>query len=419
MSTRLWNPFANMADIAERKLVIDRADGVWVYDNAGRRYLDATSSLWYCNVGHGRSEIIQAIHSQLLKLDVYNAFGPLTNAPSEMLADKLADLSPYPNSRVFLNSGGGDSIDSAIKIARRYHSAMGNTQKQYILSRNNGYHGANGIGTGISGIRVNREGFGAILPLAKQVDWNSVEDLRATIDTLGAENIAAFVFEPVIGAGGVLYPPEGYIGDVIELCRSRGILSIADSVICGFGRLGDWFGVERWSSLPDMVVFAKGVTSGYQPLGGVVIDEKVAEPFWNGTGVFLKQGATYSGHPAASAAALANIAILEREQLLERSRIMESALSAALLPLEQSPAVAEVRAGFGMMGAIELAPELLEERPNAAEVAHLDMRDRGIFTRVIGNSLAVSPPLTIEQNEIDFIGSSFNETIGALTAATV
>lgn len=415
MTTQLWNPFASMADVADRKLTIDRAEGVWLYDEEDRRYLDATSSLWYCNVGHGRREIIDAVYTQMLQLDSYNIFGQITNAPSEKLAEKLSHLSPLPNARVFLNSGGGDAIDSAMKIARRYHSAIGNPERQRLLSRINGYHGANGFGTGLSGLEPNRHGFGSIVPSAHQVAWDSVDELSHTIEELGPETIAAFVFEPVMGAGGVLYPHEGYIEGAVELCRNYGILTIADSVICGFGRLGTWFGIERWNSLPDMIVFAKGVTSGYQPLGGVMVSEAVAAPFWEGEGVVLNHGSTYSGHPAAAAAALANIAILEREGLLERSRKMESVLGDVLRPLASHSAVAEVRAGFGMVGAVQLSDELLAQRPDAAKTAYLAARERGVFIRAIGGSLAVSPPLIIEPSEIDLIGSVLNEVIDALS----
>ncbi|UQS26812.1 aminotransferase class III-fold pyridoxal phosphate-dependent enzyme [Amycolatopsis thermalba] len=231
--------------------------------------------------------------------------------------------------------------------------------------------------------------------------------MRDEIRRIGPERVAAFLFEPVIGAGGVLAPPEGYVQGVVDVCREYGVLVIADAVICGFGRLGTWFGVERWGVEPDLITFAKGVTSGYLPLGGVVVHGRVAEPFWGRSGTTLRHGATYSGHPACCAAALANIDILERGNLVQRGRLLEGELATALQPLAAHPLVREVRAGVGLLAAVELQPDLFERLPSAVADLSLLIRQRGVLTRTLAKALAVSPPLTIQRPEIEEIAGAF------------
>ena len=304
--SKLWHPFADMGTVRHRELVIERGEDVWVWDNDGNRYLDATASLWYANVGHGRAEIAAAVAAQMSKLEAYSAFGDFASPPALELADELTQRAPMP-SRVFLVAGGGDAIDTAAKLARRYWSEVGNPERTIMISRTAGYHGTHGFGTAIGGIPANREGFGPLLESA-QVAHDSLEEMRETIRSIGPERIAAVFVEPVIGAGGVYPPVEGYIEGVSELCRETGVLLVVDSVICGFGRLGTWFGIERWNVQPDMIAFAKGVTSGYLPLGGVIVSERVAEPFWAEPGApVFRHGPTYAGHATCCAAALANI----------------------------------------------------------------------------------------------------------------
>ncbi|SFI95845.1 aspartate aminotransferase family protein [Amycolatopsis sacchari] len=409
METALWHPFSDMAVVREHEFVVDRGEDVWVYDTSGNRYLDATASLWYANVGHGRQEIADAAAGQMRRLAGYSTFGDFANEPARELAARLAGIAPVPGAKVFLTTGGGEAIDTAVKIARRYHDARGESGRVHVISRAQSYHGTNGIGTGVAGIDANRTGFGELLPSSSRVQYDSVDALREEILRVGAENVAAFLFEPVIGAGGVLPPPEGYVRGVIDVCREFGVLAIADAVICGFGRLGTWFGVERWDAEPDLITFAKGVTSGYLPLGGVVAHERVAEPFWGRPGNTLRHGATYAGHPACCAAALANLGILEREGLVERGRTMEGVLADALAPLAAHPLVAEVRAGVGLLGAVELTAAVLERVPTAiGDLASL-VRQRGVLVRTLGRAVAVSPPLTVRAEHLQ-------EIEGALTA---
>ena len=258
--SKLWHPFADMGAVRHSELVIERGEDVWVWDTDGRRYFDATASLWYANVGHGRPEIAAAIAEQLSRIEASSAFGDLASPPALELAEELVRRAPMP-ARVFLGSGGGDGIDTAAKLARRYWSEIGQPERTVLIGRTAGYHGTHGFGTAIGGIPANREGFGPMVETA-QVAHDSLDEMRDAIARIGPERVAAVFVEPVIGAGGVYPPVEGYIEGVAAVCEEAGVLLVIDSVICGFGRLGTWFGIERWNVRPDMIVFAKGVTSG-------------------------------------------------------------------------------------------------------------------------------------------------------------
>jgi putrescine---pyruvate transaminase len=400
--TRFWHPFADMGAVAGHEFVIERGEGVWVWDSDGNRYLDATASLWYANVGHGRREIAEAVSAQMSKIEAYSAFGDFATAPTIELAQVLADRAPMP-SRVFFTSGGGDSIDVAAKLARRYFFEIGQAERTLLISRTQGYHGTHGYGTAIGGIPANRLGFGPQVE-SEQVPHDSVEALEELFARIGPERIAAFFVEPVIGAGGVYPPGPRYIEGVAALCERAGVLFVADSVICAFGRLGTWFGIERFDVTPDMITFAKGVTSGYLPLGGVMISERIAEPFWTPPSApMFRQGATYAGHPACTAAALANIAIYEREKLIPRGQEMEKALHDALLALQDHPATGEVRGGTGTLAALDLDPELLEGDPAAVGRLTMGARRAGVILRQLARGIAVSPPLIAEQEHFELI----------------
>jgi adenosylmethionine-8-amino-7-oxononanoate aminotransferase len=410
--TRLWHPFTNMANVVGREFVVDRAEGVWLWTEDGRRVLDATGSLWYSNVGHGRPEMADAVRDQLLKLDAYNVFNDYANRPALALADRLAALAPVDDARVFLTPGGGDGIETAAKLARRYWAVEGQPERNHLIGRVSAFHGAGGFGTTIGGIDANHEDIGPLVGGVSRVAYDSLGDLRAEIERLGAERVAAVFVEPVVGAGGVLPPPEDYIEGVAALCAETGVLLVLDEVICAFGRLGHWFAAERFGVEPDMIVFAKGVTSGYQPLGGVIAAGRLAEPFWSGDGNYFRTGQTYSGHPACCAAALANLDIIEREGLLARSRELEVVLADALAPLADLEAVAEVRAGVGLMAAVELAPEAIAAGVGVAAVFEA-ARAEGVITRPLGTSLGISPPLTITAEEIALIPAAIAAALEA------
>jgi adenosylmethionine-8-amino-7-oxononanoate aminotransferase len=411
--TRLWHPFADMGSVRGNELVIERGEDVWVWDSEGNRYLDATASLWYANVGHGRREIADAVSAQMAKIEAYSAFGDFSNRPAQELAGTLADLAPMP-ARVFLVSGGGDAIDTAAKLARRYWFELGQTDRTLLVSRTAGYHGTHGFGTALGGIPPNRVGFGPQVETL-QVPHDSLEAAEAAIEQAGPERVAAVFVEPVIGAGGVYPPVPGYIEGLAALCERTGVLLVADSVICGFGRLGTWFGIERWGVEPAMITFAKGVTSGYLPLGGVIVSERVAEPFWREPGgPVLRHGPTYSGHATCCAAALANIALLERDGLIDRGRALEGELLAALTPFADRDAVGEVRGGVGMLAAVELSEAALAERPDAVTRVTMAARKRGVLVRPLARGLAVSPPLTAEPEHFGLIADALDHGLASL-----
>ena len=411
--TRLWHPFADMGAVRHAELVIDRGDDVWVWDTEGRRYLDATASLWYANVGHGRPEIAEAVARQMGKLEAYSAFGDFANAPARELAEMLADLAPMP-SRVFLGSGGGDAVDTAAKLARRYWFELGEPDRTLLISRTAGYHGTHGFGTALAGIPANRVGFGPQVETV-QVPHDSLEAMEDAIGREGPERVAAVFVEPVIGAGGVYPPLPGYIEGLAEVCQRTGVLLVVDSVICGFGRLGTWFGIERWGVEPAMIVFAKGVTSGYLPLGGVIVSERVAEPFWREAGgPVFRHGATYAAHATCCAAALANLALLERDGLVERARSLEGVLFEALRPFSGDRVVAEVRGGVGLLAAVELSDEVLTRSPGAVAQVAGAAREEGVLVRTLGRGVAVSPPLTVQDEHIGLIADAIGAGLAGL-----
>ena len=417
--TRFWHPFADMGAVRRKALTIDRGEDVWVWDTEGRRYLDATAALWYCNVGHGRREIADAVARQMSRLEAYSAFGDFTNARAEELCARLAAIAPVRDARVFLASGGGDGIETATKLARRHFQEAGHPDRHRIIVRTNAYHGTHGHGTALAGIPANRAGWGPLPEDVSVVAHDSVDALRDEVARIGPERIAAFFCEPVIGAGGVIPPAPGYIEGVAELCRETGILFVCDSVICGFGRLGTWFGIERWPGVePDLIVFAKGVTSGYLPLGGVIASGRVAEPFFAAPGgPQFRHGATYAGHATVCAAALANLDILERDGLLARGQELEGDLYEALMQLTGHELVGEVRGGTGLAGAVELSAEALAERPGAAAELAMLARKGGVLVRPLAAGVAVSPPLTATPDHFELIIEALSTALDEMVAS--
>ena len=413
--TRFWHPFAPMGQVREAEMVLTKAEDVWVFDEAGEKYLDATASLWYTNVGHGRKSIADAVAKQMAELEAYSTFGDFTNRPAEEISSKLAALSPIPDAKIFLTSGGGDSIDTAAKLARRYWHEVGQPERQHLISRQHGYHGTHGFGTGLAGIPPNREGYGEVAADASVVPWNDAAALREEIERIGPEKVAAFFIEPVIGAGGVYPPPEGYVEEVAAICSEHGVLFVVDAVINAFGRLGTWFGIERWPGVvPDMITFAKGVTSGYLPLGGVVISGEIAAPFWAEGAPPFRHGATYGGHPTCCAAGLENLRILEEEGLLTRGQELEGPLFEQMSRVADSPKVAEVRGGLGFLAAVEISGEILDSDPGAPIKLAMAARAEGVLMRPLGRGVAVSPPLTATEEHLELIGDAIEKAVAAL-----
>jgi adenosylmethionine-8-amino-7-oxononanoate aminotransferase len=418
-TSALWHPFADMGRVEHERMVIARADGAWVWDDGGRAYLDGTAALWYANLGHGRAEIAEAIQRQLRTLDAYSIFGDYANEPALELADRLAALAPEPGSRVFLGSGGGDVIETAAKLARAHHAQRGAAGRVHLIAREHGYHGTHGFGTAIAGIPANAAGFGALLADASTIANDDADALEREIQRIGPDRVAAFFCEPVIGAGGVHLPPDGYIEAVAETCRRHGVLFVADCVICGFGRLGTWLGIDRWPVQPDLVTLAKGVSGGVLPVGALIAAPHVAEPFFTGRpgAPVLRHGATYAGHPTCCAAANAALDIYERENLIERGRLLERPLADALAPLAWNPLVAEVRAGLGLLAGIELSPAALAEDPALPIRLQRACRDAGVLVRPLGAGIAVSPPLTIDETELAVLADGIAEGLVRLAPA--
>ena len=400
--TRLWHPFAAMGQVDGHELVLVRGEGARVWDEDGAEYLDATAGLWFANVGHGRAEIADAVAAQLRTLAAHHVFGDQANRPALDLAERVAELAPVPDPAVFFGTGGAEAIDAAAKIVRRHWALVGQPERTVIVSRRHAYHGTAAYGTSLSGIPAVRDGYGTLVGDVAEVAHDDPDDLARTLDALGGR-AAAFIGEPMIGAGGAIPPPEGYWPAVERICREREVLLIADEVISGFGRLGRWFGCERYGFTPDLMTCAKGITSGYVPLSAVVVSGTVRAPFWaEGAAPFL-QGGTYSGHPGACVAALTNLDILEREALVDRVVELEPVLRELLEPLRDLDGVVDVRSA-GLAGAVELDPDLLAASPGAPAAAVLEARRHGVLTRALrGVALQLSPPFVVTPAELEEI----------------
>ena len=394
MPTAFLHPFARPA--AEEFVTIVRGDGALVYDDAGKDYVDGMGSLWYANVGHGRGEIADAVAAQMRTLAAYHCFDPFTNEPSERLAARLRTLAPMDDARVFLTGSGSESVDTAIKLARVAHAQAGHPERQLIVSRQRGYHGVTYGGLSAQGLPLNQAGFGELLPGFVNLPADDSEAFATFLAEHGPR-VAAVITEPVQGAGGVWPPPEGYHAELRRLCDRAGCYLIMDEVICGFGRLGRWFGTEHYGVRPDLITFAKGVTSGYVPLGGVLLDAKVHTALATDAAILLRHGFTYSGHPTAATAAMANLDIIEREGLVARAVTMGARLEAGLRSLAADGTIAGVR------GAVAVWAVALPEGTDATAVRNR-MLERGVICRAIPPAtLTFCPPLVTTDAQIDRI----------------
>jgi putrescine aminotransferase len=411
--TRLWHPFADMAAVADSgELVIESGAGAYVVDESGRRYLDASAGLWYCNVGHGRRELADAAQQQMARLASYSAFGDLATRPAIELASRLAGVAPMDDARVFLTSGGSDGVDTAVKLARRYWAELGHGDRTAIVTREHAYHGMHLAGTSLAGIDANRAGHGDLDPAVLRVPWDDAEALESLLSS--RSDVGAFFCEPIIGAGGVYAPPPAYLERVREICRAHEVLFVADEVICGYGRTGRMFASDRWSLDPDILLSAKGITSGYVPLGAVIVSGRVASPFWSGDRgpVVWRHGYTYSAHATACAVALVNLDIIERERLIEHVDRMQHRLGSALAPLSAFDVVEEVRAGVGLLAAVDYTPEAKQSGVPGLVLSGL--RDRGVLTRNLASgALQISPAFVVDDADITLLVSAIAEAIAA------
>ncbi|WP_426189720.1 aspartate aminotransferase family protein [Massilia sp. DWR3-1-1] len=430
------HPFTDHAALAASGArVMVRGDGIWLWDSEGNRILDAMSGLWCVNIGYGRQRMSEAVYQQMQTLPFYNSFFNTTNVPAVMLAAKLVELAPPGFNRVFFTNSGSEANDTIVRMVRRYWELMEQPERHIFISRNNAYHGSTIAGVSLGGMAGMHAQGGPLLPGIVHIDQPSylehgqgmTEDefgvvaagwLEERIKTVGPHNVAAFIGEPVQGAGGVIIPPASYWPEIGRICKKYGILLVADEVICGFGRLGAWFGSERMGIAPDLIAFAKGVTSGYIPLGGVLVGERVGDVLTARGGDF-NHGFTYSGHPVACAAALENIRIIEEEALV--ARVAEDTgpyLGAAFEALRQHRLVGHADS-FGFVAGLNLvrskganvhAHEVFDGDLGVGMLCRAHMFDAGIIMRAVGDRMIIAPPLVMTRDDID-------EMIGRITLA--
>ncbi|WP_432284037.1 aminotransferase [Aminobacter sp. BA135] len=427
------HPYTDFSTFAEEgSQIIEKASGMYVTDSDGRRILDGIAGLWCVNIGHGREEMAEAIARQVIDMDYYNPFGHSSNVPAAKLAHWLATNSPGNLSHVYYSCGGSTANDAAIRLVHYYFSMKGQHRKKKIISRVNGYHGATYVAASLTGIHGTKIGFDRIgedfIHHVSAADLYSrprdmseadycdflVNEFENRILQLGPDTVAAFIAEPIMGAGGVLVAPDGYHRRIYEVCKRYGMLYIADEVVTAFGRLGEWFASEKlFGYAPDILVCAKGITSGYIPLGATLISSEIYEVISRPQceGGLFSMGLTYFGHPVACAAALKNIEIMERENLLANARSAGAHLQAAAASLINLPVVGDVRGSHLMLG-IELVADkgTRAPLPKAVEIARSCL-ERGVMVRPIGNKIVVSPPITIDKDQCDTIVSAINDSI--------
>ncbi len=401
--------------------VIKRADGVYLWDTDDNKYLDGMAGLWCVNVGYGRKEIMQAAFQQMQQLPYYNTFFQTSHPPVIELSARICELTPEGLNRVFYCGSGSEANDTVVRMVRHYWSSMGKPGKKIIISRENAYHGSTMAGASLGGMGPMHKQGGLPIPDIEHImqpHWykhgfsESEEDfglraakaLQQRIEEVGAENVAAFIAEPVQGAGGVIVPPSTYWPEIQRICKAFNILLVADEVICGFGRTGQWFGSDSFQIEPDLMAIAKGLSSGYLPIGGVVVSDRVAEGLERG-GDF-NHGYTYSGHPVCAAAALANIEIMQRERIVENAgNTLAPYFQERLARFAEHPFVGQTR-GTGMLGAIQLSPDKsgnagFEKDGDIGSACRDAASENGLVMRAVDDAMILSPPLIITTDQID------------------
>jgi adenosylmethionine-8-amino-7-oxononanoate aminotransferase len=431
--------FASPAVIAERgTMQIVKGRGVYVWDAAGRKYIDGLASLWNVNVGHGRASIARAAAKQMRAIEFAPTLLGFSSKPAEELAARIVRMAPKGLTRVAFTSGGSEANESVIRLVRLYWRLRGQPDKIKIVALNRAYHGSSNGAVSLTGLPFFHQYYEPLLPgvlrmvrpfcyrCELKLQYPScalacADELERVIRKEGADHIGAFIAEPVQGVGGVVVPPDGYHQRIRAICDKYDVLMIADEVITGFGRLGHPFGINRWQVVPDMISFAKGVTSGYLPLGGVLMKEEIYQTLVDaGPSFSLHHGFTYSGHPVVCAAALANLDILEEEKLLTRARKLAPYFAERLRTLERHAVVGEVRA-TGLMAALELVRDKRSKEPlptdwNVPQRIRNHCIDNGVIVRASVDTIAVCPPLIIKRKQIDQIVAALNAAIEAVAA---
>lgn len=414
------------------KVIMEKGEGIYLTDNNGSVYMDAMASLWNVNIGHGREELAEAAAEQMKKLAFSSTFSTFSHEPAIKLAEKIASIAPKGLNAVFFTSGGSESNDSAIKLVRHYWKIQGEPDRRKIVALKRGYHGVAAASTSVTGIPEFWGMAGHMLTGFTHADTpygsnteKAIASLRRTIEEEGPETVAAFMAEPVQGAGGVLIPPEDYFKEIRQLCDEYGILFIADEVITGFGRTGKMFGMEHWGVLPDMMTFAKGVSSGYVPLGGVIVSDQIHEVLKTKSKGTLFHGFTYSGHPTAAAVALKNIEIIEREGLVENSRKMGAELLKGFQKIKEDLSIVGDVRTIGLLGAVELVqdPETNKRFPSELKVAPkvIDaLYERGIICRSVTydntDIICFSPPFIMNVSQVhELVGKVHDAVLSVQT----
>ena len=390
MTHALLHPFSPPAMAEESFIEIVRGEGSLVFDAEGKDYVDGMANLWLCQVGHGRAEIVDAVTTQMRQIEAYNTFTPFTNGPAARVAEMIVERSPHPDGRTFLGCSGSEAVDTALKLARLVQQRRGAEGRQVVIKRTNGYHGTNFGGTSAQGIAPNREGWGDLVPHFLEVPHDDLEAVASIFAEQG-DRIAAVLTEPLQGAGGVFPPAEGYLEGLRRLCDDNEALLIFDEVICGFGRTGQWFGAQTFGVTPDLITFAKGVTSGYLPLSGVIVSRLVCNELEEDPGFLLRTGYTYSGHQASCAAGMANLQVMTDEGLDRRANHVGEKIREGLSALEADGLIESWR-GMGAVYAAELGRDSIPVRNEILE--------EGVIVRPIGTSLAICPPLVITDDEV-------------------
>jgi putrescine aminotransferase len=417
------HPFTDHKALREKGTrIIERADGIYLWDVNGHRILDGMSGLWCVNLGYGRAELVEAARAQLERLPYYNSFFQCTHPPALELTRMLTEVAPVAMKQVFYTGSGSEAIDTIVRLVRHYWNLAGKPSKQIIISRENAYHGSTVAAASVGGMGPMHAQGGLPIPGIVHIEqpyWfrngaglspaeygrKAARALADKIEELGEENVAAFVAEPIQGAGGVIIPPETYWPEVRKVLARYDILFVADEVICGFGRTGEWWGSTYYGLEPDLITFAKAVTSGYLPLGGVLVGERVAEALVEKGGEFY-HGFTYSAHPAACAVAIENLRLLRAEGHIERvKRDTGPYLQQRWRELADHPLVGEVR-GLGFLGALELVKDKRTREP-FDPVGEVGTRcrdicvEQGLVMRAVRDGMIIAPPLVMTRAEID------------------
>jgi len=425
-SAHHFHPFTNPNDLLQKPpRIIESAKGVYLTDSDGNQLLDMMAGLWCVNMGYGQQDLIDAAHQQIQQLPYYNAFFKTSTPPAAELSALLSEVTPAHLNHAFFTSSGSEANDTVLRLVWRYWDLMGKPEKRIVISRKNAYHGSTIAASSLGGMDAMHEQGGVIPDIVhvEEPNWfakrcelgtdldrdkfgrQAAQSIADKIEELGVDKVAAFIAEPIQGAGGVIVPPDSYWPEVKKICEHYGILLVADEVICGFGRTGEWFGTNYYDLKPDLMPIAKGLSSGYLPIGGVMVADRIMDVLINQGGEF-NHGYTYSGHPVCAAVAIANIKLMQRENIVQTVRESTGPyLQQRFRELGAHPLVGEVR-GVGTLGALELVKDkenyIRFDKDQGVGIICRDFCfENNLVMRAVGDAMIISPPLIVQQSEID------------------